>query len=139
MKKEPPRHELELLDRILTGMPALSNGWVICGRSDLTRRLCHHPNRPGAMTTAHLDTFIPKLIDTGLACHEPRGASPGSYVFRPITKGEARWRQKEIQAEVATLNAQAINPTQQQALSKLGLEWRSLMKAWPLTQAPPAA
>ncbi|MDB6108418.1 MAG: hypothetical protein JWR69_168 [Pedosphaera sp.] len=139
MKKEPPRHELELLNRILTGMPALESGWVICGRSDLTRRLCHHPNRPGAMTTAHLDTFIPKLIEAGLACHEPRGASPGNYVFRPVTKGEARWRQKELQAEFATINAETTDPIQREALYRISLEWRSLMKLWPLDQAPPAA
>lgn len=90
---------LELLQQVLARMPATGAGWVICTRSDLTRKLCHHPNRRGSVTTADLDRAVPRLVAAGLASELPRPGKPPAYVFRPVTLGERLQRNRELQAE----------------------------------------
>jgi hypothetical protein len=129
-----PRHELELLERILTSLPALSNGWLACTRTDLCKALCHHPGREGSVTTLHLDEFIPKLVAAGFACEIPRPGKPPSYVFRPITRAEARWREPEILNEIGAL-PQTPNQTEEAALNRLVFERSALKRAWPFEPA----
>ena len=83
---------LGLLSLILKKLPAQPNGWVVCSRSELTRKLCHHPNRTGSVTTADLDRLLPQLVVAGLACELARPGKPPAYAFRPLTAGEMHER-----------------------------------------------
>lgn len=83
---------LELLHEILTRLPAQPNAWIVCTRTELTRKLCHHPNRPGSVRTEDLSQLLPKLVTAGLACELPRPGKPPALVFRPVTAGERRQR-----------------------------------------------
>ena len=87
---------LELLREILTRLPAQPNAWIVCTRSELTRKLCHHPNRPGSVTTADLDRLVPMLVAAGLGCEIPRPGKPPAYVFRPVTADEGDARTFEL-------------------------------------------
>ena len=87
---------LQLLSLILKRLPAHENGWVTATRSELTRKLCHHPNRPGSATTEDLDRLVPLLVAAGLACELPRPGKPPAYAFRPLTAGENHARISEL-------------------------------------------
>jgi hypothetical protein len=87
---------LALLHLVLKRLPAQANGWVVCSRSELTRKLCHHPNRPGSITTADLDRLVPQLVASGLACELPRPGKPSAFAFRPVTDGENHARISEL-------------------------------------------
>lgn len=101
---------LELLHEILERLPSSANGWVTCTRSDLTRALCHHPKRPGSVTTADLDRLLPRLIAAGLACEFPRAGKPPAYVIRPVTLGEWARRHQELYEEQERLRAPNADP-----------------------------
>ncbi len=87
---------LELLSLILKRLPAQPNGWVTATRSELTRKLCHHPNRPGSVLTEDLNRLVPLLVAAGLACELPRPGKPPAYVFRPVTADEGDARTVEL-------------------------------------------
>lgn len=87
---------LELLRLILTHLPSQPNGWVFCTRSDLTKKFCHHPNRPGSLTTADLARLVPLLVGAGLASEIPRPGKPAAFIFRPVTFGEYSARKEEL-------------------------------------------
>jgi hypothetical protein len=87
---------LELLHQVLKRLPSQPNGWVTCTRSELTRALCHHPNRPGSVTTADLDRLVPLLVASGLASEICRPGKPPAYAFRPVTGGERNERHCEL-------------------------------------------
>lgn len=87
---------LELLHLILKRLPSHPNGWVTATRSELTRKLCHHPNRLGSVITADLDRLVPELVAAGLASAIPRPGKPPAYVFRPVTADEGAARTIEL-------------------------------------------
>ena len=87
---------LELLSLILKRLSAQPNGWVTATRSELTRKLCHHPKRLGSVRTEDLDLLVPQLVAAGLACEIPRPGKPPGFVFRPVTAGEWHERISEL-------------------------------------------
>ena len=108
---------LELLREILERLPSSASGWVTCTRSDLTRTLCHHPKRPGSVTTADLDRLLPRLIAAGLACEFPRAGKPPAYVIRPVTLGEWARRHQELHEEQERLRAPNADPAAKAAFN----------------------
>jgi hypothetical protein len=126
MNSNPPKHALGLLADVLTRMPAQGNGWVFCGRTDLTRAFAHHPNRPGSYTTAQLTEFVTELAAQGLACEVPRPGKPPSLVFRPLTVEEYQWRRARIVGQCQ--DPEPTDPVAQEKRSRLNLRLTALAK-----------
>lgn len=106
---------LELLALVLERLPSQPNGWVVCTRTELCRKLCHHPNRPGSLRTEDLDCFVPRLIAAGLACECPRLGKPPALVFRPVSRKEFKLRLEELEEIRAEVPWAPSDPVARQA------------------------
>ena len=128
---------LELLHEILARLPSSSTGWVHCTRSELCKKLCHHPRRHGSITTADLNRLLPRLIEAGVASEIERRGKPPALMVRPITTGELLVRTQEINKARDIYFAEHPNPLERAALSEwIAHEERVLRTLGPKGRSP---
>ena len=128
---------LELLHEILTRLPSSSTGWVHCTRTELCKKLCHHPRRPGSITTGDLDRLLPRLIEAGVACEVPRCGKPPALIVRPITSGELLARTQVVREARDKYFAEHPDPADRAMLSEwIAREERVLRTIGPQGRSP---